>query len=88
MKKWIILLFAFVSVITSIMHFKNLNAFSKKISLVGVSKKTKSYIKKPLYAGLGKKSSVNGLYKTKSISGYWKKSGKSYSYVNSYSRSK
>ena len=48
----------------------------------------KSYLRKSPYAGLGKKSRVNGLIKTKSISGHGKRTNKGYRYVNPYARSK
>lgn len=52
-------------------------------------KSRKSYAKKNICAGFGKKSSVNRKIKTKRTSGHWKKTGKNRSaiYVNSYSRS-
>jgi len=49
---------------------------------------TKTYTKKAPYAGYGKQSKVNGMIKTKPVSGHYKKSSKGYTYVNPYARSK
>lgn len=49
---------------------------------------TRGYTKKTHYAGFGKQSKVNGLIKTKPISGHGKRTSKGYTHVNSYSRSK
>ena len=51
-------------------------------------KTPKSYVKKAPCAGMGQKSSANGLYKTKRVSGHTKQTSKGYTYVNSYARSK
>ncbi len=47
-----------------------------------------SYKKAAPYAGYGKRSTVNGLPKTKTTSGHVKKTSKGYTYVNPYARSK
>ncbi len=57
---------------------------SKKISSFHPKK---TYTQKTAYAGMGKPSKVNGLSKTKPISGYYKPS-KGYKYINSYARSR
>lgn len=44
--------------------------------------------KKAPYAGYGKLSQVNGLPKTKTISGHVKKTTQGHTYVNPYARSK
>jgi hypothetical protein len=64
-------------------------AQAKKCTL-GSNKKsfTKTYVKKTPYAGLGKRSSVNGLSKYKPVSGHGKRTSRGYTYVNSYARSK
>ena len=49
---------------------------------------TKSYTKKAPYAGYGKRSTVNGLPKTKIITGHGKRTSKGYTYVYPYARSK
>ena len=46
------------------------------------------YTKKAPYAGMSKKSSSNGLIKTKGVSGHGKRTSKGYTYVNPYARSK
>jgi len=48
----------------------------------------KSYTPKTPYAGFGKRSKVNGMIKTKPISGHGKRTNRGYRYVNSYSRSR
>ena len=45
------------------------------------------YIKKAPYSGFGKKSSTNGMIKTKPVKGYFKPSN-GYKFVNPYARSK
>lgn len=64
-----------------------LSAASTK-SYVPKAQSTKSYSKKAPYAGYGKASKVNGLPKTRIVSGHMKKTSKGYSYVNPYARSK
>jgi len=49
---------------------------------------TNSYTKKPPFEGYGKPSKVNGLPKNKIVSGHAKETGKGYTYVNPYARSK
>lgn len=49
---------------------------------------TEAYTQKSPYQGYGQPSKVNGLPKTKSISGYTKQTSKGYIRVNPYSRSK
>lgn len=48
---------------------------------------TKSYQKKRAYEGLGKKSKVTSLPKTKITNGHGKRTKKGYTYVNPYARS-
>lgn len=61
-------------------------SYTPKIySTKSYSKKT--YSKKAPYAGYGNPSKVNGLPKTKIISGHVKKTNKGYTYVNPYARS-
>ncbi len=59
---------------------------TKAYSTKSYNKKT--YSKKAPYAGYGKPSKVNGLPKTKIISGHAKKTSKGYTYVNPYARSR
>ncbi len=50
---------------------------------------SRSYTKKTAYAGMGKTSKVNGLIKTKGISGHGKRTrSRGYTYVAPYVRSK
>ncbi|MCK4265224.1 hypothetical protein KAW80_02600 [Candidatus Babeliales bacterium] len=49
--------------------------------------KSRGYVQKAPYAGFGQVSRVNGLRKTKIVSGYFKPSS-GYKYVNPYARSK
>jgi len=51
------------------------------------SKKT-TYRKKNTWEGLGKKSKVTGLPKTKPVNGHYKRTNKGYTYVNPYVKSK
>jgi hypothetical protein len=60
---------------------------SRKSSFT-VHKASKPYTKKAPYAGLGKKSSANGLIKAKGVSGHFKKTSKGYTFVNPYAKSK
>jgi len=47
-----------------------------------------SYTKKAPYAGMGKRSSANGMIKAKGVSGHVKHTSKGYTYVNPYAKSK
>jgi hypothetical protein len=60
----------------------------KKASCSFPKSTTKSYTKKTPCAGLGKRSKVNGLPKTKIVGGHVKKTSKGYTHVNPYARSK
>lgn len=59
------------------------NIYAKRTSFG----KTKSYQKKSAYEGLGKKSKVTSLPKTKITSGHGKRTKRGYTYVNPYARS-
>lgn len=50
--------------------------------------RAKPYVKKTPYAGLGKKSSANGLIKAKGVSGHFKKTSTGHTFVNPYAKSK
>lgn len=60
----------------------------KLIAAQKMSHHSKAYSKKPPYAGYGKQSKINGLPKSKIVSGHAKKTNKGYTYVNPYARSK
>jgi hypothetical protein len=60
----------------------------KKTSCSFHKSTTKSYTKKAPCAGLGRRSKVNGLPKTKVVSGHVKKTNKGLALVNPYARSK
>tara|TARA_Y100000588_G_scaffold89863_1_gene96453 strand:+ start:1013 stop:1252 length:240 start_codon:yes stop_codon:yes gene_type:complete len=79
MNKWMVIL------IISFVFLGEIQTKSTKSKIV----KSKTYKKKPMYDGLGKKSKTNGLIKAKGISGHWKGNpAKGYKFVNAYSRSK
>jgi hypothetical protein len=60
---------------------------AKKVSFAA-PKGSKVYTKQAPYAGMSKKSSSNGLIKTKGVSGHMKRTSKGCTYVNPYARSK
>jgi len=76
MKKNLKILFGCLLAVTCVASICILSAYSK------------GYTKKTAYSGFGKRSSINGLPKTKITSGHMKKTSKGYTYVNPYARSK
>ena len=82
MKKYIqaLLYTFFVTITSTAFTYKECGTYSRKSY-------SRSYVKKSPYAGLGKRSSVNGRIKIKSTRGYFKPSC-GYKYVNPYARSK
>lgn len=83
MKKLLMTILCSLFVITWVVQIGTLKAYGKKT----YSYKAKSYKPKAPYAGLGKRSSVNGMPKTRIIHGYFKPSN-GYKFVNPYARSK
>ncbi len=75
----------FLTCLLSIAYLLSPNLLYGKKCSFGSSK---TYSKKSPYAGLGKKSSSNGLIKTRRVSGHGKRTSKGYTYVNPYARSK
>ena len=73
-------------VLACIMYVGKISA-SKRNSFA-MPKAPKSYVKKAPYAGMGKSSSVNGMPKTKCVSGHTKRTSKGCTYVNPYAKSK
>ena len=63
-------------------------AMASRKSSFAAPKTTKCYTKKTPYAGMGQKSSVNGMIKAKGVSGHFKRTSKGHAFVNPYVRSK
>lgn len=76
-----------ISIGKPIRSIKSSNKPNKPIKSIKQNR-AKPYVKKAPYAGLGKKSSANGLIKAKGVSGHFKKTTKGHTFVNPYAKSK
>jgi len=89
MNKFVLLFFG---VALSLTYSQELQSAPRKTSCYQTkpskTSSKKTYRKKSTWEGLGKKSKVTGLPKTKPVNGHYKRTNKGYTYVNPYVKSK